>query len=96
VGESTLHPADHRFRLHPTLPWKVFFHRVSYEVAKDNVFGRAAELAYFFLFSLLLASWTGRWPGLYFMLFAAPGFLHIATSILARLGRADRFSDTTR
>jgi membrane protein len=52
VGESTLHPADHRFRLHPTLPWKVFFHRVSYEVAKDNVFGRAAELAYFFLFSL--------------------------------------------
>ena len=50
----------------------------------------------FFLFSLLLASWTGRWPGLYFMLFAAPGFLHIATSILARLGRADRFSDTTR
>jgi membrane protein len=34
------------------LPWNVFFHRVSYEIDKDNVFGRAAELAYFFLFSV--------------------------------------------
>jgi membrane protein len=52
-GDSTLNQAGHRFRLHPTLPWKVLAHRVSYEIFKDNVFGRAAELAYFFLFSLL-------------------------------------------
>ena len=38
-------------RLNPALPWSVFVRRLNYEVSKDNVFGRAAELAYFFLFS---------------------------------------------
>ena len=38
------------------------------------------------LFCLLLFAWSGRWPGIYFILFAAPGFLHIASVLLARDG----------
>jgi membrane protein len=40
------------WHFHPALPWSVFLRRLSYEVDKDNVLGRAAELAYFFLFSV--------------------------------------------
>jgi hypothetical protein len=35
-------------------------------------------------FCLLLAAWSERWPGIYFYLFAAPGFLHVASYLLAR------------
>jgi membrane protein len=38
--------------VHPNLPWPLFVKRLGYEIDKDNVFGRAAELAYFFLFSV--------------------------------------------
>jgi membrane protein len=44
--------------LHETLPWPRFFRRLQLEISKDNVFGRAGELGFFFLFSvfpLLLA-----------------------------------------
>ncbi len=34
------------------LPWKVFRHRLGRAIARDNIFGRSAELAYFFLFSV--------------------------------------------
>lgn len=37
------------------------------------------------LFYLLLFAWNGRVPGgPYFLLFAAPGFLHVATALMAR------------
>ena len=35
------------------------------------------------LFYLLMLTHAGRWPGPYFLLFAAPGFLHVASSFLA-------------
>ena len=34
------------------IPWRVFIRRLGYEIDRDNVLGRAAELAYFFLFSV--------------------------------------------
>lgn len=41
------------------------------------------------LFYLWLFARDGRWPaGPYFLLFAAPGFLHIASARLAARGRA--------
>src|SRR6185503_15850037 len=46
--------------------------------------GGLVTVGCFFLFCLLLLAWSGRWPGIYFILFAAPGFLHIASFILAR------------
>ena len=41
-------------------------------------------------FSLLYAwlfAQSGRWPGPYFILFAAPGFLHVASAIANAVGR---------
>jgi hypothetical protein len=35
------------------------------------------------LFVLYVFAWSGRWPGPYFLLFAAPGFLHVASALLA-------------
>ena len=49
-----------------------------------ELIGGLVTVGCFFLFSLLLLAWSGRWPGIYFILFAAPGFLHIASFILAR------------
>jgi len=46
--------------------------------------GGLVNVGCFFLFCLLLLAWSGRWPGIYFILFAAPGFLHIASFVLAR------------
>ena len=37
---------------HPTLPWSELTRRLATKISKDDVFGRAAELAYFFLFSV--------------------------------------------
>ena len=34
------------------ISWRVFVRRLGYEIDRDNVLGRAAELAYFFLFSV--------------------------------------------
>ena len=51
--------------------------------------GGLLSVGCFLVFSLLLAASSGRWPGIYFMLFAAPGFLHIGASLLARLGRVE-------
>ena len=41
-----------RIEIVPGVAWPVFAHRVWAKVQVDNVFGRAAELAYFFLFSI--------------------------------------------
>ncbi len=43
------------------------------------------SLALFYLYMLVI---SGRWVGPYFLLFAAPGFLHVAAALLAaRRGR---------
>lgn len=36
------------------------------------------------LFYLYVLAWSGRWLGPYFLLFAAPGFLHVAGALMAR------------
>lgn len=36
-----------------------------------------------FLFAVYLFLMSGRSPGIYFLLFSAPGFLHIASALLA-------------
>jgi len=35
------------------------------------------------LLALYVLAWSGRWIGPYFLLFAAPGFLHVASALLA-------------
>ncbi len=43
---------------------------------------------------LVIVAWlftsSGRSPGIYFLLFAAPGFIHIASFLLSRCARVDR------
>ena len=36
------------------------------------------------VFGLYAFAWSGRWLGPYFLLFAAPGFLHVASAVIAR------------
>ena len=48
--------------------------------------GGLVTVGTFLIFSLLLVIWSGRWPGIYFYLFVAPGFLHIASFLLSRRG----------
>src|SRR5215475_11139108 len=49
--------------------------------------GGLVTVGCFLLFFLGLTAWSGRWPGIYFILFSAPGFLHIASSFLASQSR---------
>ena len=57
------------------------------ELAGGLVTVGSLALFYFYLFAL-----SGRWPsGPYFLLFAAPGFLHVASALIAaRRGRTRR------
>jgi hypothetical protein len=48
--------------------------------------GGLTTVGCFLLFSILLMAWSGRPPGIYFFLFVAPGFLHIASAFLSRSG----------
>jgi hypothetical protein len=50
--------------------------------------GGLVTVGSFLLFSVMLLEWSGRWPGIYFYLFVAPGFLHIASAMLARRNAA--------
>jgi hypothetical protein len=52
--------------------------------------GGLVSVGCFFLFCLWLLAWSGRWPGIYFILFAAPGFLHIASFLLSRRESVER------
>jgi hypothetical protein len=38
------------------------------------------------LFAAYMFALSGRWPNAYFLLFAAPGFIHISSALLARRG----------
>src|SRR5262245_2351260 len=57
--------------------------------------GGLVTVGCFLLFCLLLFTWSGRWPGIYFILLAAPGFLHIASFLLAQRGSGERFPSST-
>ena len=46
--------------------------------------GGIVTVGCYVIFSLYLVAWDGRWPNAYFLLFSAPGFLHIASAILAQ------------
>lgn len=46
--------------------------------------GGLVTVGCYLLFCLLLLARSGRWPGIYFIIFVAPGFLHIVSSLLAR------------
>ncbi len=48
--------------------------------------GGLVTVGCFLLFCLSLLALSGRYPGIYFVFFAAPGFLHIASALLARAG----------
>lgn len=48
--------------------------------------GGLVTVGCFLVFCLFLHAWSGRWPGIYFFLFTAPGFLHLANAVLARHG----------
>ena len=49
--------------------------------------GGLVTVACYILFCLYLSVWDGRWPNAYFLLFSAPGFLHVASALIAgRLG----------
>src|SRR5215471_12388570 len=52
--------------------------------------GGLVTVGCYLLFCPLLLASSGHWPGIYFILFAAPGFLHIASSLLTRRGNVDR------
>ena len=54
----------------------------------------AASLAAFYLYALAV---NERWVGPYFLLFAAPGFLHLAIALIAgRSRRHESLSPSTR
>ena len=55
-----------------------------------ELIGGIVTVGCFSLFSLLLIAWWGRWPNIYFILFAAPGFLHIAAATGAWFARVER------
>src|SRR5262245_7196253 len=55
--------------------------------------GGLVTVGCFFLFCLLLLAGSGQWPGIYFVLFAAPGFFHIASCVLARRGGVQRLKE---
>ena len=53
--------------------------------------GGLVTVASLALFGLYLFAWRGRWPGPYFLLFAAPGFLHVASALISRRGMAGQW-----
>jgi hypothetical protein len=57
--------------------------------------GGLVTVGSYLLFCLSLLAWSGRWPGIYFFLFSAPGFVHIASFILAR-GNGERPPSCTK
>ena len=57
---------------------------VGFAVAwRRELAGGLVTLGSLALFALYLFAWSGRWIGPYFLLFAAPGCLHVASALLA-------------
>ena len=50
--------------------------------------GGLVTVACYIIFCVYLSAWDERWPNAYFLLFSAPGFLHVASGILSRRHRS--------